>query len=46
LYTKLENKISRVGDNESSMKLGCDCVVAFVIEVMIEKKEGQANQKH
>ena len=38
LYTKLEKKISRASDNDFSLKLGCDCVVAFVIKAIIEKK--------
>ena len=38
LYTKLETKISRVGDNVFNFKLGCDCVVALVIEATTKKK--------
>ena len=43
LYTKHEKKIPRDGDNGFSLKLGCDCVVAFVTEATIEeiKKRGR-----
>ena len=35
-YTKLEKKISRAGDNDFNLELGCDCDVAFVTGAMIE----------
>ena len=36
LHTKPEKKILRAGDNDFSLKLEIDCVVAFVIEAKIE----------
>ena len=48
LYTKPKKKISRDGDNDFNLELGCDCAMAFVTKAMIEKlnkKEDQANQK-
>jgi hypothetical protein len=37
LFNKPKKKISRVGINDFSLKLGCDCAVVFVIEASIEQ---------
>ena len=36
IYNKHEKKVLRVGANDSSMKSGCDCDVAFVTRATIE----------
>ena len=36
IYNKHEKKVLRVGANDSSMKSGCDCDVAFVTQATIE----------
>ena len=44
-YTKHKKKISRASVNGFNLKLGCDCVVAFVIEAIIEKiKKGRPSK--
>ena len=46
LYVKPKVRLSKAGDNKYSLKLGCDCVVSYVYQAVVEriKKRGENKQ--